>query len=247
MPIARFFILLLCYSIMLPVAQAAEQKIVVAAQGEWPPYIIDTKPASGLSVEIARAAFKSQNYQLVIEIKPWSRALKEAEYGRDIVLIAAWFSNKRDKTLLFSKPYLYNEISLISRKDNVFDWKTFEDLNGKTVGTIQNYAYDDEFMANPWTNKVLAENLMVNIRKVLAGRIDMFIEEYRVAQWTMKKNGINPNKFRKVSPNVAFSGLYVASGKENPKAKEYIDAFNRGLKAIRISGELERIIHRYEQ
>ncbi|MFC3023537.1 substrate-binding periplasmic protein [Vibrio zhugei] len=247
MPIARYLLLLVCYAVTIPFTHAAEKRIIVAVQDEWPPYVIDSQPASGLSVDIARAAFKTQNYALTVEIKPWSRALKEAQYGRDIVLIAAWHSKERDKFLYFSKPYLYNEISLISLKDNNFDWRTFADLDGKTVGTIQNYAYDDEFMANPWTNKVLGKTLEYNIRQVLNGRIDMFIEEYRVAKWTMQKHGIDVNRFRKVHPNVAYSGLYLAAGKSNPNAKEYVAAFNRGLKKIRISGELDRIIRHYEQ
>ncbi|WP_342608509.1 substrate-binding periplasmic protein [Vibrio tritonius] len=224
----------------------ANSQVIIGLQNEWPPYVIDGNPPTGLSVDIVKAAYATQGYDIQIEIKPWSRSLKEAEYGRDVVVIAAWYSDTRKDTLLFSDPYLYNEISLVTLKDNQFEWGTYKDLNGKTVGVIKSYAYDDDFLQSPWLMRIEASDLLTNIHKVMNGRIDMFIEEYRVALWTMRKNKIPPNLFTKIYPNVAYSGLYVASGKANPKAKVYIEAFNRGLRLIRSNGELDRIVKKYD-
>ncbi len=225
---------------------AAQNKLIIGLQNEWPPYIIDGTPPRGLSVDIVTAAYATQGYDIEIQVKPWSRALKEAEYGRDVVVIAAWYSEERKHTLLFSEPYLYNEISLITLKGKQFEWGTYKDLAGKTVGVIKSYAYDDDFLQSPWFKRVESTDLLSNIHLVMNGRIDMLIEEYRVALWTMRQNKIAPNLFTKIYPNVAYSGLYVASGQSNPNAQEYIDAFNRGLHLIRSNGELDRIVKKYD-
>ena len=225
---------------------SANSKVIIGLQNEWPPYIIAGNPPTGLSVDIIKAAYATQGYDIQIQIKPWSRALKEVEHGRDVVVIAAWYSETRKDTLLFSEPYLYNEISLVTLEGKQFEWGTYKDLSGKSVGVIKSYAYDDDFLTSPWFTRVESTDLLTNIHKVMNGRIDMFIEEYRVAQWTMRKNKIAPSLFTKIYPNVAYSGLHVASGKTNPNAQRYIDAFNQGLHLIRSNGELDRIVKKYD-
>ncbi|WP_238787729.1 substrate-binding periplasmic protein [Vibrio furnissii] len=220
--------------------------IIHAVQDAWPPYIIDTSDYPGISVEIAQQAYASQGYQLELDIKPWSRALKEIQHGRDQIVIAAWYSAQREPQLRFSDPYLYTEIHLIARKDQQVYFGNFEDLKDKTVGIVENYAYDDDFMASPWFKRVPSSDLLSSIRKVHTGRVDLFIEDERVARWTMAENNIPPEDFNYIQPPVSLSPLYIMVARDNPNAQAYLDAFNRGLKTIQASGAYLAILHKYD-
>lgn len=225
---------------------ALASPVIHAVQDVWPPYIIDTSDYPGISVEIAQRAYASQGYQLEMDIRPWSRAFKEIQHGRDQIVIAAWYSASREPQLRFSNPYLYTEISLISRKDHPVPFGNFKDLKGKTVGIVEHYAYDDDFMASKWFQRVPASDLITNIRKVLVGRVDLFIEDARVARWTMVENSISPEEFTYIHPPVSISPLYVMVARDNPKAQVYLEAFNRGLEAIKANGEYDAILHKYD-
>ncbi|MBF9000745.1 substrate-binding periplasmic protein [Vibrio nitrifigilis] len=242
-----YFLLVITHSFFSLSAFSQQLTAVVGLQNGWPPYVIDAERPTGLSVQIVSRAFALSGYYLDLRITPWSRALKEVQRGADAVLIAAWYSEEREQSMIFSDPYLFNEISFITLRKNPVDWGTYQDLVGKSVGVIRNYAYDADFMSTDKVKKIPAADLVTNIRKLQTERIDLIIEEYRVALWTMRQHNIPTNIFQKVYPNVSYNGLYVAAGKLNPNAQKYITAFNAGLKQLIDSGELQHLIEQFDE
>lgn len=225
---------------------ARGDNIIHAVQDEWPPYVIDNPDMPGLAVELVSRAFATQGYTLQLKIKPWSRVLKEAQYGRDQIVLAAWYSEQRTQNLVFSKPYLFSDIRLFARRGDPAHYTSLNDFSGKRIGLVQDYAYDPSLMTHPELTLLPAETLLINLRKLLNGRIDLLAGDRRVALWTMHANHIEPDSLIPLEPELSRTPVHIMVGKRNPKAGLYLDAFEKGIDAIRSNGEYRAIMTKYE-
>ncbi|OMH31864.1 hypothetical protein BGP75_16645 [Motiliproteus sp. MSK22-1] len=224
------------------IAPAYADKLV-AVQNPWPPYLGPELEGQGLSGQIVREALRRQGHELEIRFLPWARALRMVKNGGADLLVAAWWTQERSEYLRFSEPYVQNNLKFIKRKSDSFEYAGLQSLSGKRLGLIRSYGYGDELTNAKNYHKVVNLDLVSNIRMLLAGRIDLTLEDELVARYTMYQEDpvlLNTVSFTERALNSKW--LYVASGLRHPKNKEYVAAFNRGLKSMQEDGTLERYL-----
>ncbi|MBN2628824.1 MAG: transporter substrate-binding domain-containing protein [Spirochaetales bacterium] len=223
-----------------------ESRVIRAACDPWAPFVEPDMPGKGISIEIVSAAFATQGYTLEYANIPWARAEAGVKSGKYDILPDVWYTTARDEYLLFSEPYARNTVRFISRKDNPFDFKGMASLRGKKIGTIRYYSYSEEFSRGTDFTREEVADLMQNINKLLAKRIDMTLEDEIVANFTIAQNNpaILDELYFSETP-LSIQNLYIATADNNPRAGEIIYAFNKGLKAIRDNGEVNRILDSY--
>lgn len=219
---------------------------MITAEGDpWPPFLDPDHPAQGVATELVTAAFASQGYELKLTFRPWARAIANVKSGAADVLIGTWWTQERTSFLAYSEPYIRNEIKFIKRREDTFEYQGLESLKDKTVGTVRGYGYGDDFNAARFFTKEETPALLSSIRKVIAGRIDLSLEDELVARSLITKE--DP----KLLDQIAFTQnalssqtLHVSSGLKNPRHKELIDAFNKGLTNIKTNGTYDAIMRR---
>ncbi|MEH6347458.1 MAG: transporter substrate-binding domain-containing protein [Bermanella sp.] len=219
---------------------------IIAAGDPWPPFVDPDSPTLGIIVEITRAAYKTQNYEIEMKFVPWARAIdgvKEADYD---VLLSAWYTKERAKFLYFSDPYLENKIKIIKRKGDSFEFNGLDSLTGKNVGVVRGYGYGDEFSNATNFNRPEGKNVMTNIKKLVSKRVDLTLEDEIVARAMMKKDSpdlLNKVEFSKKA--LSTNTVHVTSGLKNSRHKTIINAFNKGFKEIKSNGTLDAILKKY--
>lgn len=212
----------------------------------WPPYIEDSDPASGFTLEILQEAFKTQGYDIEYINIPWARAEFEVKEGRYDVLPNVWFSNARSADLLYSKSYAVNNIMFITLKNDDFIYSGIDSLSDKKVGVLRSYAYSEEFTNSSNFIKVEVNTLLASIKMLLQGRIDLTLEDEVVAKNIIKNNEPELlDKLRFSSVPLISNSLYITSSYKNPRHKKIIDAFNKGLSEIKINGIYDKIAIKY--
>jgi len=238
----RFFLFLL----LLSISSTTFSETIIAAGDPWPPFLDPESPSEGIVLEIARAAYKTQGYEVEMKFVPWARAVhgvKEANYD---VLLGTWHTKEREEFLLFSDAYLENEIKFIKRKDDPFEFTGMDSLTGKNVGIVRGYGYGDDFLKATNFRRPEGKNLMISIKKLVNDRIDLTLEDEIVARAMLKKQA--PDLLEKIiftKNSLSTNSLHVTSGLKNSKHKEYIKAFNVGFKAIKSNGTFEKILKKY--
>jgi len=220
---------------------------VTVVQSAWPPFIYDTTPPSGVIVDIVRSAFQNQGYEITVSLKPWSRAMKEVITNRTDLLLAVWYTEQRAKRLIFSESYLDSKQVMITLKGSEFEFSDIGSLNGKTVGTVRDYAYDEAFLASNDFIRLESDSLSQSIRRLEAKRVDAIISNERYAKYTFSGMAILQDEYAILSPSVSINPLYIAAGISNPRAQEMIQVFNLGLNAIKSNGEYETILQQYDK
>lgn len=219
---------------------------IIAAGDPWPPFVDPDSPTLGIIVEITRAAYKTQNYEVELKFVPWARAIdgvKEADYD---VLLSAWYTKERAKFLYFSDPYLENKIKIIKRKGDSFEFNGLDSLTGKNVGVVRGYGYGDEFSNATNFNRPEGKNVMTNLKKLVSKRVDLTLEDEIVARAMMKKG--SPDLLNKVvfsKKALSTNTVHVTSGLKNSRHKTIINAFNKGFKEIKNNGTLDAILKKY--
>ncbi len=226
---------------------AAAEKTIIAVADSWPPFSDSSEPAGGLSLEIIRAAYKTQGYQVTMEFVPWARAIERLKTGtRYDILPNTWMTEERKTFLMFSDHWAVNEIKFIKARGDHFEFTGIESLAGKTIGTIRGYGYGNEFMASTLFERKEGNKLIGNIKKLAHKRIDLVIEDEIVARAAIIKEDPNLMKRLQFTKNALSSNkLYVTSGLANPRHKELINAFNKGLAVIKANGNYARIMANY--
>ncbi|USD40171.1 transporter substrate-binding domain-containing protein [Vibrio sp. SCSIO 43135] len=220
--------------------------VVTAAQNEWPPYINDSGEMPGLAYEVVRRALRVEGFKLRFRLKPWSRAFKEVSNQKTDLLISVWYNEERAKTFLYSQPFMINTVRLVTLKDDDFSYRTPNDIRNKKVGILDNYSYDENFLASEAYTKVTAVDLIASIKLLKSGRIDMFVSDELVARWTINSLAYNVSDFAFIHNEIASQPLYIAISKSHPKANQIIEAFNQGLQFLVESGEMKAIYKRYQ-
>jgi polar amino acid transport system substrate-binding protein len=222
------------------------QTTINAASVLWPPFIDPDHPRQGLSLEIVRAAFETQGYSVVMTFMPWARAEELVRQGTYAITPGAWPTEDRKKDFLFSEPYIENSIKFIKRKGDVFEYRGLESLNGLVVGVVRGYGYDDAFLTASSFRREEANDFITNIRKLLARRIDITLEDEIVARYLLSRSETGLSEgIEFVEEPLAGKTLHVLSGLRNPRHREIIDAFNKGLAAIKADGTYSAILAAY--
>lgn len=160
--------------------------------GELPPYATQERADDGIALDIVRRAFANAGSTVSYTFKPWTRSLEEARAGLWDGT-AYWGKNpERDVGFLVSDNVLTEQWVFLYRQrtdaGEPFNWTTLSDLKGQRIAAVQTYTYTPEFwelqkagtLRVEWANDDLG-----NLRRLVAGRVDIAVMERNVACYLM--------------------------------------------------------------
>jgi len=241
----KIFFTLLLFGLLVP-PSSAENTVVTAVCDPWPVLLDPDSEKQGLIVEIAQAAYLSQGYDLKVNFVPWSRAMVMIEQKRAHLLLGAWYTEERNDYLLYSKPIFSSAIQFIKPKDSTFSYEGINSLQGKRVGTILSYQYDQAFLEEKSIERIAANSLLYNIHNLIAGRIDLTLDDHYVLEYMLERHIPNwQDKVSFVEQPLADKDIFLAANRTNPEHKAIIEAFNMGLAQLKTSGRYKEIVSSY--
>ncbi|OZG74888.1 amino acid ABC transporter substrate-binding protein [Hahella sp. CCB-MM4] len=225
-------------------AFSVQAETVTAAQDPWPPFIQEGSDP-GISIALLKAAMAKEGYTVDFKIMPWNRALNEVKNGNVDLLPGAWYTEEREGYLIYSDYYAQNSIKFIKKKGDAFEFNGLDSLSGKKVGIVSGYGYGDEFSKAGNFSRPEAGSIEANIKKLLSGRIDLTLEDEIVAKSVIKGAGLDLGAVDFTTSALSVNNLHVAAGRANARGQKIIDAYNRGLAAIKADGTYNKILADY--
>ncbi len=221
-------------------------KTVTTVSDPWPPFVFDDGINDGIAVEIVREALKTQGYETKHENVPWARALAGTKEGVYDLITSIWMTEERKNDYLYSDHFMDNTIKFIKLKDDDFEFTNLSSLDGKRIGLIRGYSYESNFVNAGNYSKDEVNDFITNLNKLLVKRIDLTVEDEIVARSIISdKNPSAYDKIEFVSTPLDQKKLFVVAGLKNPRHKDLIDAFNKGLKIIIDNGTYYKILEKY--
>jgi len=238
-------------------ANAAEDLII--GWYDWSPH--QMKDASGkltgVNIELMEEISNRAGFKPRFQEKPWKRIVEELKQGKVDVATSASKTDERAKFAYFTEDYFkleYNVMFVLKEnKDKFSGIKTLTDVIGKNfnIGITRGSIYSDEhdeLAKNPEFNKHISPvgKAKQNLEKLLAGRIDGFIEDELSGAKMIKEAGLEGKieiLFYLYSEEYA-SAYLMLSKKSLNQAK--VDRINKALAEIKADGTYEKILSKYQ-
>lgn len=225
-------------------AVAGAQTIHIAT-GHWPPYLDEARPDKGFLAQIIQESFANEGIEVDFTFLPWSRALAmvDPEHYQASAVWSCTESRKRE--FLYSAPILPYQYVFYHRTEDVFDWASFADLSGWTIGLTQDYSYGETLsgaVQSGIVNTDVTTSDIANFKKLLIKRIDLFPMDPVVGEAMIRNRfasqasrlSFHPKPLRKAFYHLLFD-------KESADLRQ---AFNNGFEKLRESGRYKTIIEK---
>jgi len=238
---------LCCFLLSCLLSQAAlAAHRVEFASTDYPPYFSPSLPEGGAVAAIARAAFAASGFELKLTFRPWARLMAETEAGQYDGVVAVWYKPEREAYLAYSAPVVDTVIGFYGRVDRPIAVDRLDRLHPYVVGTVRGYANPESFDAEHLKTDEAVDDL-TNLRKLLAGRLDLVLIDKALAAELVRQNLPNQRTgIEWLNPPIKTMPLFVGVAKKRADYQETLAAFNQGLAAIRKSGEYAKILERFK-
>lgn len=227
--------------------QLIASETVRLTNGEWPPYLSKELKHYGLASHIISEAFKKSGVTVEWGFFPWKRAFKNAEEG-SWDGSAIWSKNaERENSFLYSDTVIEAKGSFFHLKSLDFSWETYDDLSNYTIGAATGYFYGKDFEDAEKAGKIKVKRITkdsTNFKKLITNRVDLVVVENDVG-YEIMNNIFTPEEAATITSaekGYRYSTYHLIISKKIKNAQEIINAFNRGLEALRSSGELATMI-----
>jgi len=238
-------LLLLILSILTSIQ--AQRIPIYGNETKMPKIWLENNQAEGILIEIMKYADSKLPENFEYELYPWARAFYNAENGfGGIVGISK--TEERLESFDYSIPIYDDEIILVVKKGNEFEFNTLEDLRGLVVGVCRDCIFGPVFIeaANYFIVDEDKDSIQ-RLRKLLVGRIDAALINPGEAGLNIEiKNasGLSRDQFSIIEKPLVVDPNFLAFEK-SMNMKEFLERFNKIIEEGYASGDIQMIIAGY--
>ena len=220
----------------LPIFPAGAQESWNIMTEELPPYNFNKdNQVYGISADILLQLMAKNNISIQredIQLLPWPRAYIMVQNRPGSILFSTARTLQREKLFKWVGPITNLSIGLIALKKNKIQLQSLEDAKKYTVGTIRDGAPEQLVLKAGIAEKDLDRiaSPESNIKKLQAGRIDLFAFSVPSTRYLMIRMGIDPDNYESVY-TLKQAALYYAFHKDTDE--QLIQALNTTLQELK--------------
>jgi len=214
----------------------------------WPPYVGEGLPDMGGTYKLVKKVFEKMGYLIEIEFRPWSRVLIEAKRGKVDGFFPAYYSNERNKLFYMSDPIWGGPIVFLTKRESHIIYKKIKELKKYRIGLVKGYVNTQEIDQADYLEKDYARNDLINIKKLIKGRVDLIVIDKYVAYYLIKKYlPHHIGELKVLSPSIEYKHLYVYFPKKRKNSKKLLKDFNNGLFKLKKDGTIDKIYKKWKE
>ena len=200
------------------------------------PHFIDTQQQGVFTLLLNRIQ-QLTDYQLRLSLHPPKRAqLYFMNDQADIYFPGLGTSIEGEH--IRSDTVFYKEIFAFVRKEKAVP-SNLSQLNGKSIGLTAGYNYGN-ILNNTKLSPEYAKSDKINFLKLQAKRIDVFLVEHYSGLKALKQSGVSHIHYNLSTPISREPVFFIF--RNTPQGYRIRDEFNRAIRSLKNSGELDQII-----
>lgn len=180
------------------------------------------------------------------------RSIAETRTGRYSAIVGA-ITEEAPDFIYPSEPLGMSSDGFAVREGTKFHYAGQASFDGLTIGVIRGYDYQDNVDAyvkayhsdRSRVQLTAGDNaLEQNLKKLVAGRIDVVIDDENVLRLAIQELGLS-DRLEIAANDVAPEPAHIAFSPADAKATEYAKMLAEGVVELRASGRLAEILGRY--
>jgi|tagenome__1003787_1003787.scaffolds.fasta_scaffold20854931_1 polar amino acid transport system substrate-binding protein len=220
-------------------AQPAQLTLVSTA---WPPFTnVRGQPRFALDlVEAALARVSVGSKTTIVAAQQFTPALLSGLFDGSA---AAWKDPERERTLIFSRPYLENRLVLVGKHGADVSAKALADLNGKRVAIVEGYSYGDaiESAGPTWVRARSEEDCLT---RVLKGGADYTLMDELVVTYILSNYPKESDTRLQIGATALLTReLYLTVKRTRADAQSIVDQFDAQLRGMIADRTYHRLLH----
>jgi polar amino acid transport system substrate-binding protein len=241
-----------------PAAPSKPMETMRVVADVWCPYNCSkTNKDPGYLIEVLQEIFTPLSIVIEYELMPWSRSIEMVRAGQFHALVG---TSRRDTAdLIFpNQPQGISNNYFYVKAGKSWRYSGIPSLANIALGAIEDYAYSDDldyYIAmhrnNPDRLQLVGgeDALELNIRKLIADRIDAVCEDSFVMDYQLKVTARTgkletAGELMSQQPQEARN-VYIAFSANSPDSKRYAELLSKGFTELRHNGRLAQILAKY--
>jgi len=231
--------------------QIAPKQLIHIDAIDWCPQICLDPKHPGYVVELVNKIFENTQYQLSINIYPWSRAIKNVSLGKADALLSP--AKSEAPNLLYPQLSVgYQQMCFFTRYKSNWRYDGINSLKGLQIGIATDTSIEElndyvknhpwQFQFQPYHERYLAQN----IAKLEKGRMDAFLFTKNSTLFALHK--LQKQSNIKEVGCVSRAPIYMAfTPLANKKGKTSImmSVFDRNLAALKKTPYIKNLMASY--
>ncbi len=214
----------------------------------WPPYVGQEFPDKGGIYLLVKKVFEKMGYLVRIEFKPWNRIIAIARKGKVDAFFPVYYSKERRKYFYMSNPMFGGPIVFLTRREYPLIYWNIQALKPYRIGLVKGYVNTEDIDHANFLKKDFAPNDLINIKKLIKGRVDLIVIDKYVAYYLTKKYLANHiSKLKILSPSIEYKNFYVCFPKKRKNSKKLLKDFNTGLSELKKDGTIDMIYNDWKE
>ncbi len=204
----------------------------------------NTNKVTGFTTDIVREILKNTNTIDNIRLIPWARAYKDIQNKHDKVLFSMTRTTQREHLFKWVGPIADNSWTFYARFDSNITINSLEDAknNKYKIGTYKDGANELYLKKENFLNLHSVPDDLLNVKKLIKGRIDLWAAGETQGLYKAKQLGINPSKLKKVF-KIKDTQLYIAFSKTTPNS--IIQLWQNELDKMKKNSQYQTIVNKY--
>lgn len=249
---ARMAAFLLVVLIWGTAACAMAETLTVRAD-PWPPYNMEPgQEKEGYIIDILKAIFEPAGIQIDYQTMPWSRAIRMTERGEYDAIVGA-LKTEVPAFIFPDEPCGMSKYAFYIKTGIDWEYRDVESLAPVKLAVIADYSYNeiDDYIQRAVKdrgNVVVTRGesaLKRNIKLLLAGSVDVIIDDINVVPWTLKEMDVPKGDLQQADRKAPAKAIYAAFSPNRPNSQRYARMLTNGIRELRSSGRLKRILEAY--
>lgn len=211
---------------------------------EWPPLEFSgARGPSGLSVEVVKEILARRKDPSPIKIVPWARGLRMAKTRPNVLLFSVSGTPERKRLFTLLGPIADYQTVFFSRSDRHQGVRTLDDARKvQRVGVYADTVFEDFLQMRGFSNIDISADAETVARKLMHGRIDLWLDADLSAPWILSKTGHPPTE---LASRIVVDRTSVYLGFSRGTSAATIRAWHATLLAMQRDGSLARIFHKW--
>lgn len=235
-----------------PAAWSQDEALRIVAPAHWCPLSCEAgRGRDGFSVDISRAALAREGVRIEYANLPYKRALVEVRTGASADAVLPAMRDEAPDFVFAAEPAAILQYCFFVEKDNPWNFNGIESLQGISFVASAGYRYGEAMDAHIASYHGVKVSLLTGellpdrmIRMVLAKRVDAMLDDVSLVGHALgaiqDRDGL-----RQAGCISETFPSFLAISPARPDAAELARKYDRGLQALRESGELRSILMRY--
>lgn len=240
---------------VLTMSVTAHAEQLIFTTGDWRPYIFEkngtvSSTIPGFSVEIVNSVFVNLGYDIIYETLPFLRQIQEVEKGMFTALVGVY--REEAPNLIFpQEPIGMTQNCFYTKAGNTWQYESLEDLSSAMIATVSGYTYgeiDNYINANDKRVMKLTGSevgMMKRLTQLLdIDRVTAFVQDVAVAEYFFKVEGLK-GRYQKAGCLTSIETM-IGFSPNDPRTSAFVQEFDIEIAKLRSSGELKKILAKYE-